>query len=229
MKKIFLPLFIIFTAFSLVTMSCKKDKKDDDKKVEDNGLTQQINQLIPDSILTKMVTLGMVINRGETPPSLAGSFFATPFILKASNVPNDFGIGYAFADYNVLFYEQNNDNLTIKVDYFNGPESGSGLGGFIVGTGNNFTVFAEVNSTYAGYSAKMVHVISGTLTATGIQNLYFANFMLDNNDNPGGVWIGEGTGRIIYDSDGQSPRIDTEKSGIIETGKIKSSSGVMIK
>lgn len=115
MRKIFLPLFIILTAFSLVTMSCKKDKKDDEKKVEDNGLTQQINQLIPDSILTKMVTLGMVINRGETPPSLTGSFFATPFILKASNVPNDFGIGYAFADYNVLFYEQNNDNLTIRL------------------------------------------------------------------------------------------------------------------
>lgn len=227
MKKITYTLMAMFMAFALVTLSCKKDKEED-SKVEDNGLTAQINNLIPDSILTKMVNLGMVVNRGETPPALNGAYLGAPFILKASNVPGDY-VGYAFADYYVTFYDQNNDNLTIKVDYVNGPESGSGLGGFIVGSGNNFTIFAEVNSTYYGYNAKMVHVVSGTLTETGIQNLYFANFMLNNYDNLGGYWIAEGEGRVIYDSDGFSPKTVAGKSQPAGNTGNSLSSGIKIK
>lgn len=209
----------------LAFSSCKKDSKKDNK-VDDNGLTQDINQLIPDSILTIMQNLGMPINGGETPPSLEGTYFASPFVLKSSNIPSDTP-GYTFADYTVTFYEQNNDQLSIKMDYTNGPESGSGLGGFIVGAGDKFSVFAEVNSTYSIYSAKLVHVISGTLTGTGITGLYFANFMIDNNGNPGAVWIENGEGRVIYDSDGSSPKV-TEKTSPAGSGKTASVSASLV-
>ncbi len=225
MKKITYPLMAMFLTVVVLTAGCKKDKEKD-SKVDDNGLTAQINNLIPDSILTKMVNLGMTINGGETPPALNGAYLASPFILKASNVPNDY-VGYAFADYTVTFYDQNNDDLTIKVDYVNGPESGSGLGGFVVGSDSKFTVFAEVNSEYYGYTAKMVHVVSGTLTGTSIQNLYFANFMLDNNGNLGGLWIANGEGRVIYDSDGSSPKVNAMKSAA--SGEVTASFGAAAK
>jgi len=205
MKNITFQLLTIALILSALFVGCKKDKKEE-SKVQENGLTQEINNLIPDSIITAMVNLGMPINRGETPPDIAASFLASPFILKASTILSDVP-GYQFSDYTVTFYEQNNDNLSVKVDYLNGPESGTGLGGFIVGANNSFSVFAEVNSTYSGKNATLVHVISGTLTATGIQNLYFANFMLNNNGNPGGIWIEEGDGRVIYDSDGFSEKV----------------------
>jgi hypothetical protein len=205
MKNITFQFLTIALILSVLFVGCKKDKKEE-SKVQENGLTQEINNLIPDSIITAMVNLGMPINRGETPPDISASFLASPFILKSSTILSDVP-GYQFSDYTVTFYEQNNDNLSVRVDYLNGPESGTGLGGFIVGANNNFSVFAEVNSTYSGKDATLVHVISGTLTATGIQNLYFANFMLNNNGNPGGIWIEEGDGRVIYDSDGFSEKV----------------------
>lgn len=228
MKRITLEFLALVLMLGLLSVGCKKDKKDDNGKVEDNGLTQEINNLIPDSIITKMVDLGMPINRGGTPPALNGNYYASPFVLKASNVPGD-SPGYTFSDYSLTLFEQNNDDLTVKLSYVNGPESGTGIGGFVVGSGNNFTVFAEVNSTYISYNAKMVHVISGTLTATGIEDLYFANFMLDNFDNPGGIWIGEGEGRIIYDSDGFSEKTTGKKSVPADLSVRPSASGLMIK
>jgi len=227
MKRITVQFFALVFVLGVFSVGCKKDKKDD-SKVEENGLTQEINNLIPDSIITKMVDLGMIINRGETPPVLNGTYFASPFVLKASNVPND-PPGYTFSDYSLTLFEQNNDNLSLKLDYYNGGESGTGLGGFVVGSNNNFTIFAEVNSTYLGYTAKMVHVISGTLTATGIEDLYFANFMLDNFENLGGYWIAEGEGRIIYDSDGFSEKETSMKSSRTNLSALSGSSGIRLK
>ncbi len=206
MKRITFNLVAVAFVLSLIVAGCKKDDKKDDKKVEENGLTQEINQLIPDSIIQAMVALGMPINRGGTPPNIAGSYMARPFILKSSNIPSDW-IGAQFADYEVTFYDQDNEKLSVKLDYLNGPESGTGLGSFIVGSNNVFSVFAEVNSTYSGTNAAMVHVISGVLAADGIHDLYFANFMINNNDNPGGYWIANGEGRVLYDSDSLSPKV----------------------
>lgn len=227
MKRITAQFFALVIVLGMLSVGCKKDKKDD-SKVAENGLTNEINNLIPDSIITKMVDLGMIINRGETPPVLNGTYFASPFVLNASNVPNDTP-GYTFSDYSLTLYDQNNENLSVKMDYINGPESGAGIGGFVVGTNNKFTVFAEVNSSYSIYTAKMVHVVSGTLTATGIGDLYFANFMLDNFDNLGGIWIAEGEGRIIYDSDGFSEKETTMKSITTNQSAFSGSSGLKLK
>lgn len=206
MKRITFNLVAVALVLSLIVAGCKKDDKKEDKKVDENGLTPEINLLIPDSIMKVMIELGMPINRGGTPPTLTGSFMASPFLLKSSNVPGDYP-GQSFADYKVTFYEQDNEKLTIKVDYVNGPENGSGLGGFIVGKDSDFSIFAEVTSNYVGEQASMVHVISGLLKADGVHNLYFANFMVDNNGNPGGFWIANGQGRVIYDSDSLSPKV----------------------
>lgn len=179
--------------------------------LEKNGLTADINKLVPQSIIDEMESIGMPIFTGNRPPNLGlstgKSYKASPFILKSSNRSGDTP-GYTFADYYVNFHEQNNSDLTVKINYKNGGEEGSGLGAFIVGKDSEFTVFAEVNSTYMSYSAKMVHVISGTVTTTGIKDLYFANFMVDNYGNVGKVWIENEEGRVIYDTDGTSEIVD---------------------
>jgi hypothetical protein len=175
------------------------------------GLSQDIQNLIPDSILTVITGLGMPINKGNKPPTLSGTYLASPFILKSSNRPGDFA-GQSFSDYEVRFYNFSISALTLTVDYYNGGEQGSGLGSFVSGSGNNFSVFAELNSTYNNHPAKLVHIISGTLTATGISNLHFANIMINNFGNPDGTWIENGQGRVIYDSDGNSPKTGQPKS-----------------
>jgi len=210
--------FVMISAFTFT--SCKKDEEELEVDLNEDGLSEDITNLVPQEILDEMETLGMTINGGGSPPSLAGTFHATPFILKSSNIESDTP-GYSFADYFVTFSDQDNSYLKIKYSYTNGPESGEGLGGFIVGEDNVFTVFVEVTAKAYEEEVTMVHVVSGKLLDDAIQDLYFANFMIDNNGNPNGYWIGDGQGRVIYDEDGSSPKSSTSKTKSNKAGSAK--------
>lgn len=198
MRKSFLALCILCTSISFIFFSC-------DEKLE---LSKEIKNIVPDSTLTKIIELGMPIFKGSKPTNLVNYYLASPFILKESNIPADY-TGKSFSDYSFHLYDQDNENLSIKLDYYNGGEEGSGLGGFISGNGDDFSVFIKVHSTYKGGQADLIHIISGTMTDGGIKDLYFANFMLNNYGNAGGVWIENEQGRIIYDSDGMSPIVQS--------------------
>lgn len=198
-----LRLLLVFILGMAVFYSCKK-KADDE-------LSEEIHNIVPDSILTKMESMGMPIFGGTTPPDFQNIYLASPYVLKKSTISSDVE-GHTFSDYYVRFYDQDNDLLSVKLDYDNGPENGSGLGGYIAGTNNSFSAFVKVNSTYNGDQAEIIHVISGTIIEGAIKNFYFANFMLDNKGNPHGYWIDEGQGRIIYDSDGNSPVVSAMPS-----------------
>lgn len=154
-----------------------------------------------------------------TPPPLltkgliSGTYFVKPFILKNSNVPFD---NIQFKDYTVTFKDQNNTNLTIKLDYkinyLNAPvsnETGTGIESYIVGNNCNFSVFASIESNINGVKAKLINIISGSLSPNGIENLHFSNFMVDNLGNPQNLYISNGQGRVIYDSDGFSELVGT--------------------
>jgi hypothetical protein len=202
-----LKILIIVLISTLAILSCKKDATTK-PRIASDSLSAEIHNLVPDSIINIMKNLGMPIKTGSTPPNMEKIYYADPFILISSNIPSD-NSGDAFAAYLVKFYEQNNTALSIKLDYINAQESGTGLGGFISGSKNSFTVFAKVHCTYYEQQAEMLHVISGIIVPGGIDSLYFANFMLNNYGNVGGYWIKNGQGRIIYDSDGFSPEQST--------------------
>lgn len=207
MKKTLLTLMIGLITAGMLFVGCKKDDKD-----SDTGLPKEVKNFVPDSILTKIKTLGMPINEGNSPPSIENSYHAAPFLLKASTRPSDI-IGMKFYDYTVKFYAQDNEKRTVKCDYVNGTEQGKGLGSYVSGKDGSFTVFSEMDITNGADSAKIVQIISGTLVEGGIKDFYYANFMLDNYGNPHHNFIENGEGRIIYDSDGMSEKIGGLKSG----------------
>lgn len=208
-------LILFFGIIAITFGACKKDGDDSESDLLGaNGLPKPVNTIVSEEIINTIKSLGLTINPGDNPPLISGTYLASPFILKGSNVPNDYAIGYLFADYSATFTNQNNDNLSITLSYTSSTETGTGIGSYISGSGNNFTVFAKTNSTYNGSSAELIQVISGTITSTGISNFYYANFMLNNNgDNAN--WIGNGTGRVLYDSDGVSPRTSNMKTAKI--------------
>ena len=84
MKNKYFLLFVVL--LPLFFLNCKKTTQ---SKVQANGLTVDINKLIPDTTLTKIKNLGMPINTGATPPNITNMYLASPFILKNSNVAND--------------------------------------------------------------------------------------------------------------------------------------------
>jgi hypothetical protein len=175
-------------------------------KVDPNGLTPEVNAFVPDTLLATMQMLGMPIHRGATPPNIEGIYHGAPIILVGSTVAGDVP-GARMLDYDFAFSEQDNERLTVAVDYVNGPDRGVGLGGFIVGSDSTFTVFARLRSQAFGDSSLNVQVLSGRLRPQGIADLYVAGFMLDNYGNPQGFWIPNGTGRVGRDDDTFSERI----------------------
>jgi hypothetical protein len=206
---------LTFCLLTVVIVLAGCSKSDNTKKSD--VLSQQIHNIVPDSIITKMKNLGMQINGGTTPPDLQHIYYVDPFVLKSSNISYDYP-GKLFASYLVQFYAQDNTALSIKLNYINGNETGTGLGGFISGSDNSFSVFAKVRAEIDGDSAYVIEVLSGTIVTGAIKNFYYANFMLDNYGNPDGVFIEQGEGRIIYDSDGTSE----EQSSFTSPGKKKS-------
>lgn len=177
-------------------------------KVDENGLSKNITKILPDSVYTKMMNMGMPINGGNQPPELEGTYNVSPFILDSSDVEGDYR-GKSFSDFVVTFHNFNSRKLTVEIDYVNGPETGTGVGSYIVGHDNKFSVFCEIKATQLLiFHANAIFVLTGTLTNDGIDDFYYANFMLDNHGNEEGLWIDNGSGRIIYDSDGFSERTD---------------------
>jgi hypothetical protein len=216
MKKTIVKPFVFIALLVILFVSCEEEKT----------LSKDIQNIVPESTLNKITDLGMPINKGDKPTNLTNIYKASPFILKASNISTD-NVGKSFSDYNFRLYDQDDANLSIKLDYINGPESGTGLGGFISGSGNDFSVFVKVHSQYSGKEADLIHIISGTIVTGGIKDLYFANFMLDNYGNPGKIWIENEQGRIIYDSDGMSPVVQSLQSKEFNN-KIFISSGIKL-
>jgi hypothetical protein len=180
-------------------------------EIQANGLSRAINNLVPEAVLTQIIDLGMPINTGGAPPKIEGSTYkAAPMILKASNIVGE-PLGTQVNDFFVTFSQQDNVNLTIKLDFKSGSESGTGIGSYMAGSGNNFTIFSQVDvedvKQVKGIKSKTVFVISGTWTPTGIEDLHNAVFMLDDKGDPNGIWIEVGQGRIFYDSDGFSEKL----------------------
>ncbi|MDR2231604.1 MAG: hypothetical protein LBE56_00610 [Tannerella sp.] len=172
----------------------------------DDGLTDEIHNIIPDEILEKFKGLDIVINGGNNPPNITGSYFISPLIITKTNFNGSTSLGRMNMD--LTFSEQNNTNLTVKVDYtkryldsgtFLG---GDGLGAFITGEGNKFSVFFEANGTSRGGPYKSVEIMSGEITSEGIKNWQRAYIMTQESS----ATIKVGQGRLNIDSDGFSER-----------------------
>lgn len=203
----FLTLFMSVSLILVFMFGCSEESNDPTSPIEDNGLTREINEMVPDSLLDVIDSLGMPIYKGGNPPTIEGSYLSTPFVLINSNRDGDV-IGTVYADYYMKFSNQNNKELTISMDYENGPEVGNGIGGFIVGDNGNFSVFSKLTVVVYSDTAYILNLISGKLQDDGIKDFHLALFMLDNLGNPNGYYINNGDGRIFNDSDGLAEKID---------------------
>lgn len=200
-KNLVLNATILFLALMLSFSSCKKD----DPETE---FSEEIQNLVPDSLLQSIRDLGMPINEGLTPPNIENIYLASPLVLVSSNINGDTP-GKVFLDFKVEFSDQNSDDLTVKVSYVNGSEEGTGLGSLVSGSGNDFSVFVKMTATSHESDADLLLIISGTKANAGIKDLYYSIFMLNDYGDLSGYWIENGEGRILYDYDGDSPIIES--------------------
>lgn len=200
MKKIILFGLIL----AALTTSCNKDESDDDAGFD--GSIADIENFYNSDVVDELIDLGLDINTGANPPNIEGFFNATPFILQASSVSGD-SPGNQFPDLNMIFSNQNNEDLTIDFNGANGPETYDGDGSFISGDGNAFSVFLKVDVTLNGNVAETTFAISGSIADGGLEDIQVGLIMIDDGGDPDGVFIENNTGRLLYDSDGFSERL----------------------
>jgi hypothetical protein len=202
--------FLIITDRENLTIEKKREILAEKRE----NLTEDIQNLIPIDILEAIEDLGIEVNAGKNPPNIEGIYFVSTLELVRSTAETD--IADHWNKY-VTFSGQNNTTLTINADYTmqtsqeHGHMNSKGPGSFIVGEGNKFTVVVDGTREQGGYTAKTVEIFSGEISDTGIINYHWAVMMIDNNGNPFGRWIQNGTGYSKKDSDGFSKRVESNR------------------
>jgi hypothetical protein len=227
MSKQIIKITILTAVLVLASLwGCSSNNDSGSALVDPNGLTKDINDIVPDSLLQLIKLLGMPVNTGGSPPNIQGAYLLSQFILDSTNIANDYPVGTRFADYNLNFTNQNYKNLTVNIDYVNGGETGNGIGSYIVGKGSDFSVFSRITSYNPAQtdSAYILFMFSGSKSNDGLHDMYVALFMLDDLDDPSNYFIENGSGRIFYDSDGFStpiswtfPKLSVDKADLKPT------------
>jgi PBP1b-binding outer membrane lipoprotein LpoB len=206
--KISLGFALIFVL--LILNSCKKNED----AVPD--FSSQIQSIVPQSIIDDLQKRGMQINTGLTPPNIEGIFTSSPHILVSSYEGDSYQTGDEFGELTIKFSNQNNEDESVSIDLKQASQVGTGLGGFIAGSGNKFTLFAELDVTNGTVTSKQIRVFSGEITEDGIKDFYTALIMKEKND-PDNTLIEVGQGRIIKDGDGLAAKTSTFRIGASAT------------
>ena len=169
---------------------------------------QRITQQIPQEYLSKMAT-HMPIYAGSTPPTLSGAYRVSPQAL-VYDAGGTYRPGTVFVDY--IMNLSNQDKQKNTVDYENKEVNSSGnvisqsdkTSMAVLGQGDNFTAFAIQECTTRGVYYKLATIVSGTVTAEGVKDVYMGALMLDKGDDsaPGKRLMDVGTFRVLHDGDG---------------------------
>ena len=197
--------FFIFISVAVATMSVSLSSCTKEDLEEKNSLTADIRRILPADMLAKLKALGLEINDGNNPPDIEGTYLCSPWTLVKSNFADEFSPGFKFNDKYLTFSQQNNNNLTVMLDYAASVTQGSGTGAFITGQGNKFSIFVEISGVALGSPYKTVEVYSGEISSSGIKNLY-EGFIV-TLEAP--ATVKKGQARLIRDNDGLAERVKT--------------------
>lgn len=205
MKKHFYTLyfFVLIITLLFVAGGCKKDDSEATPATTPPVTTTEtypvpIKNSIPQSMIDSLRDAGAVIHSGTTPPVVNGIYLMSPdSCIYDNNGPT---AGTLYADYKFRFSNQDNTTFTVTVDQKNmvtGVLNTTPVSSYICGSGNNFTVFILRTLSPLGITVEQYNVLSGTLTANGVQNFQNTLYMRSKGADPGNTVVAAGTIRVF--------------------------------
>lgn len=189
--------FLLLTAGSFLFSACKKSK--DDSTSAGDTFPTPIQSMITQSMVDSLRAAGANIYSGTAPATVNGIYFMHPDSCTFDNSPGNF-TGTLFADYKFRFTNQDNSTFNITVEQkntSNGNLSPTPLTSYISGSGNNFSIFVLRTASPLGVSVQQFNVLSGTLTAGGVQNLKNILYLRNKGSDPGNTLPPAGTIRVF--------------------------------
>jgi len=220
-------IYMLTISIGLFISACKKDSALVDKINKTEIQKKQIQQIIPDKYLDSLKKLGLVVNTGITPANVEGSYAINPLLLEATNIPNDFKIGYRFNDARLNLSKQDADfNIFLLGKNFL-AERDTSIATAISGTGNDVTIYGKVKSYKAGKVAEFAIILTAKLDNKTFKNFKYGLICISNkNTATDNTFIKEGQGRVVYESDALSTTITQQEFlAITQDRQILSSSG----
>lgn len=170
----------------------------------------------------------MPIYEGDTPPNIEGCYFVDPFetVYCQDQGNGGYNPGDIVNSIYTRFLNQSTSKNTVDFSRIsaNGNSTSEGKGAFIRGSGNNFTAFFDTEGATSGITTKTALVISGTKTAEGIKDFYYAFVMVEKGDDPNHQLMNEGVFRVFRDKDFLAVNATWPgEGGIIVVGENRSS------
>jgi len=177
-----------------------------------DGVPDGVNDFMDQSDLDGLKNAGMVVHIGNNPPDITGTYYADTRYTQY----DDQGYIQAFVNATYKFYNQTSDGLVDMQQTEEGVAEGTGIGSFISGESDCFTVWQDYkdHSTYNGddcYSNSAV-LVSGCLTTEGITEFQYGLIMKSRSGTCNYV-VAEGYKRIIYETDGLVARTTSTDAG----------------
>lgn len=208
--------FLLIFSIGIIGSSCSDSKTSATPKYSD-----KIQKIVPDSIIKSLTAKGMTLNPGVNPPNVLGIYVVNPYTLLAPFGPEDgWREGKVIPDYRYKFYDQKKDE--VKVDYKQTADNGTGIGAFLSGSGNKFTLFAELAGVGSSVPYKQLTVISGEVTDKGIKDFQFAFVMKEKTgDSTNTVLIATGKSRIWIDGDSLASKVETFRQAFLDNQGLK--------
>ncbi len=197
-SKFLVQLFLLVVTVTFVFSSCKKDS-DPDPVINTTTFPTPISNIVPQSMVDSLRAAGATVNAGTTPPVVNGIYLMQPDSCIYDNSPGNFA-GTLFSDYKFRFSNQDNSLFTIMVEQKaipSGTLSSTPVSTYISGNGNNFSIFLMRIVTASGIPVEQFNVLSGTLTAAGIQNLQNTLYIRSKGSDPGNIAPPAGTIRVF--------------------------------
>ncbi|MFN8251170.1 MAG: hypothetical protein U0V75_04750 [Ferruginibacter sp.] len=186
----------IFIAVLFTLGSCKKSSSDDGTGNSTiNNFPTPVKNIAPQSMIDSLRNTGVKVYDGTTPPVINGVYLMTPDSCVYDNSPGNF-TGTLFSDYKFRFSAQNNTSFTVTVEQKALPAgtlSPTPAYIYISGSGNNFTVFILRTVSPSGITVEQFNILSGTLTAGGVQNFHNTLYLRSKGSDPSGTLPPAGT------------------------------------
>lgn len=187
---------VLLNRFGLITIGNKNTIR---------GVPGEVNQFLNNFDINKHLEQGFTINKGSSPPKIEGSYSLNnlTLIYDPQTWEYTYPLGYVVAPYIYTFSEQKPDG-SIKATFVSevADDRAEGLGGFISGEGNCFTVFVDFKGNIQGCNYRSPKVFSACLAEGNLTNIQDSWYSKSKDENGCDNVFPVGYLRIYEEKDG---------------------------
>jgi len=169
--------------------------------ITDEGIDDvppEVNDFMTEKDIEILEDEGLTIHKGLNPPNIEGNYYA--------NTQEQLNGNIRFNNYTYKFSKQTADlNIELNYQSDSGRDIGEGIGAFIAGSGQTFSVYLETKSTIdEGTHTVSFHtasIYSGTKSSDGIIDFQFGFIVTKKENDLDNNFMEVGDSRVIYEAD----------------------------